>query len=314
MNDESIDEDLPMGLTSAPLADAVDQAWISGLLGSLRETPAAIPPEIAARLDQVLAAEQRVAGSSSTSEDVLVEPARSRNTRWLAIAAAALVFVGGASIYRQATSTGGSEANTSIAAGDTAKETAGAAAPENSLTLQSAVPQQPATDTKIIVAADQTVTKTSVATTVSTLLAASAHKEGAPADNVASISAVDGPAASTGGGAGGSAGGSTGSSSGAMGVASTAGTTSTALIPAPKPTRSPAPGPPWNDCLAAITGARSNPVQSVITGVVFEGRSADILVRPVMGDPQHLDLWVVEVGCTSIQSVVLDHQVITAIG
>jgi hypothetical protein len=64
----------------------------------------------------------------------------------------------------------------------------------------------------------------------------------------------------------------------------------------------------------AIAGATAGPVDSVITGIVFEGRNADILIRRVPGNEHNLDLWVVAAGCTSVKSVVLDHQVIPATG
>jgi hypothetical protein len=308
MNDDSFDEDVPLGLSSTPMADAADQAWISGLLASLRQTPAEIPSDIATRLDQALAAEQREPGRPGTSEVSKPVPARNRNTRWLAVAAASLVFIGGASIFRQATSTDGSQPGSSVAAGNTATESTSALSPESSLALANPDPQQTASNGQIIVATDQVLTRTTVASGVSALLATSAQKEPAPAENVPATSAVN--SAGTGAGAGGAA----GSSAGGMDVSSTENSTSAAPVSGPAPTESFAGNPAWNDCLVAIAGANAGPVDSVITGIVFEGRNADILIRPVPGDEHHLDLWVVAAGCTSVKSVVLDHQVIPATG
>jgi len=308
MNDDSFDEDVPLGLSSTPMADAADQAWISGLLASLRQTPAEIPSDIATRLDQALAAEQREPGRPATSEVSKPVLTRNRNTRWLAVAAAALVFIGGASIFRQATSTDGSQPGSSVAAGNTATESTSALSPESSLALANPDPQQTASNGQIIVATDQVLTRTTVASGVSALLATSAQKEPAPADYVPATSAVN--SAGTGAGAGGAA----GSSAGGMDVSSTENSTSAAPVSGPAPTQSFAGSPAWNDCLVAIAGANAGPVDSVITGIVFEGRNADILIRPVPGDEHHLDLWVVAAGCTSVKSVVLDHQVIPATG
>jgi hypothetical protein len=78
----------------------------------------------------------------------------------------------------------------------------------------------------------------------------------------------------------------------------------------------------WADCLATITGIAGNPPTAVITGVSYfvqtddllTARAADMVIRPVVGDITHLDVWIVEPGCSASRTQLLDHRVISATG
>lgn len=273
----SSDEDLPLGSTSEPLASPADQAWISGLLGGLKSGDASIPADVSARLDRALTDEELL--RSTAGQTVATSaPGVGRGTstmRWLAVAAAAVAVVGAGTLFAQSMST---------APGGTTNVANGPINAENS---QSAAQGQAPTDTKVLAQADRSISKATVGTEVTALLAA------AQPDNLGAAGTS----------AGGSAGGSAGSSVPPLLPSGSAVSSSAGVLDAASP---------WSDCLIAVTGSASTPAKAVITGIVYEGQSADIIVRAVSGDTAHLDVWVVAAGCSRSQARVLHHEVISA--
>ena len=284
MNDQygdSLNEDPPLGSTSAPLVDTAEQVWIAELLGSLRLTQTPLPADVAARLDNAVAHEQ--AARLVTTQEILEQrPTRGWNTRWLTVAAAALVVIGGASIYRQAMSNTGSAANTSLATGETVAQ-----------------PNQPATDLRTIPAADRVITRANVGTTVNALLLSAKP----------STSEVEG---STTGQAGAAAGGSAGMTpADATATAAPFDSANPLTVPGSSPSGSAIM--PSTDCLALIGGVPGSTPDTVITGVVFEGQRANIYLAPIQGDSKHIEVWVIASACSTAQSGVLDHLIIPSV-
>ena len=284
MNDQygdSLNEDPPLGSTSAPLVDTAEQVWIAELLGSLRLTQTPLPADLAARLDNAVAHEQ--AARLVTTQEILEQrPTRGWNTRWLTVAAAALVVIGGASIYRQAMSNTGSAANTSLATGETVAQ-----------------PNQPATDLRTIPAADRVITRANVGTTVNALLLSAKP----------STSEVEG---STTGQAGAAAGGSAGMTpADATATAAPFDSANPLTVPGSSPSGSAIM--PSTDCLALIGGVPGSTPDTVITGVVFEGQRANIYLAPIQGDSKHIEVWVIAAACSTAQSGVLDHLIIPSV-
>ena len=284
MNDQygdSLNEDPPLGSTSAPLVDTAEQVWIAELLGSLRLTQTPLPADVAARLDNAVAHEQ--AARLVTTQEILEQrPTRGWNTRWLTVAAAALVVIGGASIYRQAMSNTGSAANTSLATGETVAQ-----------------PNQPATDLRTIPAADRVITRANVGTTVNALLLSAKP----------STSEVEG---STTGQAGAAAGGSAGMTpADATATAAPFDSANPLTVPGSSPSGSAIM--PSTDCLALIGGVPGSTPDTVITGVVFEGQRANIYLAPIQGDSKHIEVWVIAAACSTAQSGVLDHLIIPSV-
>ena len=284
MNDQygdSLNEDPPLGSTSAPLVDTAEQVWIAELLGSLRLTQTPLPADVAARLDNAVAHEQ-AARLVTTQEHLEQRPTRGWNTRWLTVAAAALVVIGGASIYRQAMSNTGSAANTSLATGETVAQ-----------------PNQPATDLRTIPAADRVITRANVGTTVNALLLSAKP----------STSEVEG---STTGQAGAAAGGSAGMTpADATATAAPFDSANPLTVPGSSPSGSAIM--PSTDCLALIGGVPGSTPDTVITGVVFEGQRANIYLAPIQGDSKHIEVWVIAAACSTAQSGVLDHLIIPSV-
>ena len=315
MNDQygdSLNEDPPLGSTSAPLVDTAEQVWIAELLGSLRLTQTPLPADVAARLDNAVAHEQ-AARLVTTLEILEQRPTRGWNTRWLTVAAAALVVIGGASIYRQAMSNTGSAANTSLATGETvaqpnqppsANDQAATAASVGAATSASSLPQsaqtkQPATDLRTIPAADRVITRANVGTTVNALLLSAKP----------STSEVEG---STTGQAGAAAGGSAGMTpADATATAAPFDSANPLTVPGSSPSGSAIM--PSTDCLALIGGVPGSTPDTVITGVVFEGQRANIYLAPIQGDSKHIEVWVIAAACSTAQSGVLDHLIIPSV-
>jgi len=313
MNDQagdSLNENPPLGSTSAPLVDTADQVWIAELLGSLRSTQTPLPADVAARLDDAVSAEQ-AARLAAPQELLERRQTRGWNSRWLTVAAAALVVIGGASIYRQALSSTGSAANTSLATGETVAQpnqpqstndqaamaaSVGTATSTSSHAPESAQTKQPATDLRTIAAADRVITRTNVGTTVNALLLSAEP----------STAAVEGSAT---GQAGAAAGGSAGmTSADATATAAPIDSANPLTVPA-----SPSSGStitPSTDCLALIGGVPGSTPDTVITGVVFEGQAANIYLAPIQGDSKHIEVWVIAAACSTAQSGVLDHLII----
>ena len=316
MNDQagdSLNEDPPLGSTSAPFVDTADQVWIAELLGSLRSTQTQLPADVAARLDNAVAAEQ--AARLAAPEQILEKrPTRGWNTRWLTVAAAALVVIGGASIYRQTMSSTGSAANTSLATGETVAQpnqpqstndqaataaSVGAATSTSSLAPQSAQTKQPATDLRTIAATDRVINRANVGTTVNALLL----------NAEPSTSTVEG---STTGQAGAAAGGSTGMTpADATAAAAPVDSANPLTVPASRPSGSAIT--PSTDCLALIGAVPGSTPDTVITGVVFEGQTANIYLAPIQGDSKHIEVWVIAAACSTAQSGVLDHLIIPSV-
>ncbi len=256
-------ENSALGSTSEPVASIEDQAWISGLLGRLAATDQQIPATIAASIDQALADEQRHRSTGlegSATESASTSDTR-WNPRWLAIAAAAVVLIGGAWLYQQPTTSNGPSTGTADSS------YVAASAPENATSAQLA------SETRVVNAPNAMVRQATVAAQVTTILASAQ-----PMDT--SMSAAD--------------------------PSMTHDVTTKANS--------------WAECLATITGTAGNPPTAVITGVSYSvqtddllvARAADLVIRPVAGDITHLDVWIVEPGCSANQTKLLDHRVISA--
>jgi hypothetical protein len=65
----------------------------------------------------------------------------------------------------------------------------------------------------------------------------------------------------------------------------------------------------WSDCLVALGVTPAEPT-AVITGVTFEGQTADVLVRT--STSSGVDIWVVASGCSRTSTRLLDHEIQTS--
>jgi hypothetical protein len=261
--------------SSDSTASLEDQAWISGLLGTLRATDEPIPNAVAERLDKALQLESAAASTDITPIAVNHRPAR--GTRWLAIAAAAAVLIGGTAVYRQATTT--EQTGSSVASSETQASESAPITP----TVSTALGTADAAATRVIDGSAVTTSKDTVGSSITAVLTA--------------INANGGGTA-----AGGSAGGS----------ANVGSVTTSIVQPVPTPTSS-VEGlktQPWSDCLAAIAGVSGAGPSAVITGITYQGQQADVLVRNT--DATHVEVWVIAIGCSAAKTDLLDHEVIAA--
>jgi hypothetical protein len=286
--------------TSEPLASVEDQAWISGLLAALATADQQIPATIAANLEQALDSEQRrrTAVREAPEPESASASGTRWNPRWLAIAAAAVVVIGGVSLYQQTSASNGPST------GSADSSYVAASAPE------SATSAQLASETRVVNAPNAMVRQATVAAQVTTILASSQPINttlNSPAPSMTKAEASTSVGAASSGSGDVSAGGSTGG-----GTAD--GSTTTNSQSADRGA--------WADCLATITGTAGNPPTAVITGISYfvassdplAAQPADLLVRPVIGDITHLDVWIVEPGCSASRTQLLDHRVIPAAG
>jgi hypothetical protein len=246
---------------SAPddvIASAEDQAWIAGLLGTLRASDTPIPAEVANRLDQALEAESMALSANAPREGSQRKPGR--GSRWLAVAAAAAVLLGGTAVYRQANTT--NQTGSTVASDSFTAQTTQATplAPVPTAALQTTSTAD-ASATRVIDGSGVTASKDSVGTSITAVLS--------------SINAAE-----------------------AMNQ------------PVPVATPSLAQPRAWSDCLSAVAGLPKADLSDVVTGISYQGRPADVLVRRV--DSTHIEVWVIALGCTTSKTDLLDHEVLAA--
>ena len=256
-------------------ASLEDQAWISGLLGTLSAKDAPIPDAVAERLDKALRLESVAVSNEVSTPGSNQRP--TRGSRWLAIAAAAAVLIGGTAVYRQAITT--NQTGSSVAS-DSFTTQASESAPMTPA-VSSALGTADAEATRVIDGSAVTASKDTVGPSITAVLTA--------------INAI-GSGTTEGGTAGGSA--------------NVGNTASSVNQPASAPTGS-VEGlktQPWSDCLAAIAGGSGAGPSAVITGITYQARPADVLVRNT--DATHVEVWVIAVGCSAAKTDLLDHEVI----
>jgi hypothetical protein len=193
----------------------------------------------------------------------------------LAVAAAAAVLIGGTAIYRQASTPQQSGA---AVASDNFSAQASEAAP---IVPGSAISDSTATaNTRVIDGSAVAASKDTIATAIGAALA--------NLNQSASGAAAQGTGTAQGTGA--------------------------AVVPAPISQSSEAAivsstaGSPWADCLVKVDGGSAGGLTAVVTGITYQGRTADVLVRTV--DANHLDIWVIAIGCTGAKTDLLDHEVV----
>ncbi|MFN8167934.1 MAG: hypothetical protein U0S36_04025 [Candidatus Nanopelagicales bacterium] len=265
--------------TPGPEATPEQEAFVSGLLGSLREDDPGIPDHVAARIDGVLAELARsssgavaaagtglagaaalVDGEDQTSPahgtvTVLPAPrerrpsATTRTFRWVAGAAAAIVVIGGGAAVIRGAGTGSSSSATS----------AGAAAPE---------------------AGDPVPIRSSGTEYSSQDLEAKAQRL---------VSGFSGVPAS----------GSDGSS-GTPRVSASGKVPGALLRPET-----------LADCIEQLTG-RPGVVPIAVDQGTYDGKPADIVVLPSADDPTKLEVWAIGPGCTKDDSTLYEYRVISS--
>ncbi len=107
--------------------DPATEAWVRGLLGEVGDAPESLPPEVAARLDDVLAglAQERTPARPAV---VPLDSGRRRRHRLQLLAAAAVVVVGGYAVTTSGVLIGGA-ADDAGSGGATTSDASGEGAP-----------------------------------------------------------------------------------------------------------------------------------------------------------------------------------------
>ena len=219
--------------------------------------------------------DQALAGLAVQSGPGASTTSPGRINRWIAIAATAAMLLGGTALYRQVTSSDSNSGSAVAANGYTAP-----LSPLASDSLAAGTASTPVTTSArpdavdIINGSAVALSKGSVVGPVSSALKAAVPPP------VPTKTAVPLPVPTT-----------------AMADSSTSSTTelSTARN--------------WSDCLVALGVTPAEPT-AVITGVTFEGQTADVLVRT--STSSGVDIWVVASGCSRTSTRLLDHEIQTS--
>jgi hypothetical protein len=308
--------DLP-GFADTPGPDATPEqdADVRALLAFLRDEPLELPPDVAARLDAVIAEERRTSTAAAGAASALADPAESSATPLApvtvlpvatrrrgasltaftvvgAIAAAIVVVVGGITVVRGLGSGSGADSAGTVTAASAVPSTAASetlapeAATSTRLTASGAsyAPSSLAAQASTLAGLSLGTVKTADRTATD---AGQGTAPGYASTPVPTPSATDGNL--------------TGAATGSGGGATTGGSWATAMVAAPTDARALEAATLTPDkvasCVRTLTDGDGTQALAVDAGT-WQGKAALLVILPTQGDATSLDVIVVTRDCS----------------